>query len=1233
MARLDKHSLRSVLGRIGARGRSKRIRRIGLGLLIVILLFGLAGFLGAPPLIRNAAERQLAEQLGRPVSIQRVAVNPYTLRLEADGIQIGERGSGGAFIEAEKLIVRASWTSLPRLAPIIDQVKLVRPSLHLVRFDAEHFNFSDLLAPGDSAGASKDTGAPAGPPRLAISNIQVEDGRIDFDDRLLSTHHVLDQWFLDIPFIATLPSKADIFVEPRLHARIDGNLVAVEAKTKPFRPDRPSTVSLKADHLDVPDLLSYVPAGLPVTVVAGRLSSDLALTFSREGDQPALSLTGGVEVEGADIRDKAGQPLFAAEGLHVEAAGLDPLREILHFGDIRVDRPTLHLVRGADGLLNIDRLSMGDAPPAPAATKDAPRNKSPDPPLDLAVRHVAIEGGVVTLKDDATRIPADLSLTGLTVGLSDLSLTADSPAPFQVAFDVAKGGTLKAEGTVTPATGRAETRLSIESLPLPLLQPYLADVTTGRVTDGTIGLSATVSADWSKAPVSALVSDGRISLKSLKVLLPDARTPAISLSEGRITLSRADAAARTVDVEGIDVTGLSVAATRLPGGDIDLAALADGGSGASPPLPSSRRTGQTGGRTKPAEPPADPGWHYRIGEVTLKDARVTVTDRTTPKPVTLDLSPLQITARQIGDDGSKPIPIKVATTLNHQGSLDLEGDIAPSPLKAGLKVSGKHVDLSAFAPYLQTALNATIASAFLETKGDLSLDGTAGTVRAGWKGDVALMEVKVQNRVTGDPFGGWRTFAVTDLIAGYDEARGITLDAGRVAIANFFGNVLLDAQGRLSLQDVIVQDGGGPSQAAGGAAKSGRAAPVRMDAPQAALRLRLGQLLLQNGRVTYTDNFIRPNYTAHLVAISGTIGAFGTQSGTPAPVDVTAQLSGNGPITIKGTVNPLVDLPSLDLTAVAQDVELTHLTPYSTKYAGYPITRGKLNVDLHYQLADNDLTANNHIFIDQLTFGDHVDNDTATSLPVRLAIDLMKNSRGQIDVNIPVSGSLSNPEFSLGDIIGQAFLHLLEKAVTSPFTLLASAFGGEDGPGGDDLGYLEFSPGSDDLTEASRKKLDAIAAMLADRPAITLSLAGRADPDPDLPGLRDVYVDRLVRQRKVRDQGGDPRATDLSTVAVGADEYSDYLTEAYGDADFERPRTMIGLLKTLPDAEMKKALADHAPVTDQSLDGLARRRADAARRYLDGRIDPGRILMAPPVLSADGIADKGATTRVDMTLK
>jgi Domain of Unknown Function (DUF748) len=399
---------------------------------------------------------------------------------------------------------------------------------------------------------------------------------------------------------------------------------------------------------------------------------------------------------------------------------------------------------------------------------------------------------------------------------------------------------------------------------------------------------------------------------------------------------------------------------------------------------------------------------------------------------------------------------------------------------------------------------------------------------------------------------------------------------------------------------------------------------------QQPLRAKVGEIVLQQGRVNYKDNFVKPNYSAKLVDITGKIGAFGTDAQEPASVDVSASLANNGPISIRGTMNPLAQKPTLDLGASAHDVELRNLTPYSLKYAGYPITKGTLNVDLHYKLENDVLSANNHLFITQLTFGEHVDNDTETKLPVKLAIALLKNRRGEIDLNIPVSGSLSNPQFSLGGLIWRAILHVVEKAVTAPFTLVANAFGGGGNTAAEleQLHYVAFSPGRAELTDAARSKLDTAAKLLADKPEVKVELIGRADSAVDTPGLRLAYVDELVRKEKAPGEN-----VDASKVKVDPGEYSEYLKKAYRHADFPKPRNLIGLTKDLPDDDMKRMLANRAPVNEESLRTLAQQRAEAVRQYLAaGKVEAQRVSVAQPALDAKDIKD-GPTTRVDLSLQ
>lgn len=1269
MASADKETVPSTLHALGGVARSRRARRIGIGLLIFIVLFGLLGFFAAPPLIRHIAEQQLSKQLDRPATIQRIALNPYTLNLEADGIHLGDKGGEGDFVDIAKLVVRPSWSSLFRGAPIVNEVRLDSPRFHIVRYDAQRFNFTDLIEKFSTPSPKPESK----PTQFSVSNIQVNNGRIDFDDRLLNEKHVVDNWTLGIPYIATLASKTDIFVEPKLRARFDGSPIAIDGKTKPFAQSRESEIALKFDGLDVPKLISYVPAKLPVAVTSGLLSSDLSVNFVMSGETPALRVSGTVDLKDAKVTDHASAPLFAARGVHVAAASLEPLRNAMHFDEIRIDQPVVDLSRDKQGVLNVEKLAAQPAAASkaaegkPAASGTAAASAAAEaaasgakaeagagakeaPPLDLTIRHFAIDGGTVNVDDRVPATPTALSLTKLAATLDGFTMQGKTPAKYTLSTSLSRGGDVKAEGSFNLAEKQVESKLTVAALALPALQPYLGEATRARVLDGTLGATVNAKADWGKTPLAAQVADSTVSLKSLKIATPDAKAPAIVLPDASAKIAKVDVATRIAEIASVDASGLALDVQRLKDGKIDLAALAEPAQASVPKRTVARK----------AEAAA-PSWHYRIDALNVKDASANFTDLSTPRPVKLAIKPLDLSVQKISDDMTRPLPVQLKATLNRKGSLNVTGDVTAQPLKLGLKINGNRLDAAAFEPYFGSALNATIASALLNAQGNLTFAQVKDAPRATYRGDVALVDVRMLDKATSDPFAGWRSLALTNLKANYDE-KGTDVDAARVTFSNFYGRVLLDAQGRLNLKDVVAKETGpaqsltrdaskgepvplspgvtppAAAQAASAAAAQQASAPSAASPtvvvkaatpPQNPVRMHFGELLLQNGRVTYTDNFIKPNYTANLIAIKGTVGAFGTDSTTSAPVDVAANLAGNGPISIKGSVNPLIEKPALDLTATAHDIELTNLTPYSAKYAGYPITKGKLNVDLHYELANDQLKANNHIFIDQLTFGDHVENDTATRLPVKLAISLLKNTRGQIDVNLPVSGSLSNPEFSVGGLIWRAVLNLIAKAVTSPFSLLAHAFGG----GGEDLGYVEFAPGSYQLDDAQQKKLDTVVKMLTEKPSIRLDLIGRVDPAKDTSGLGDAYVERLVRQQKLKDVIGQGESIDPMSVKVEPAEYSKYLTRAYKAADFKKPRNVIGLQKTLPDADMKKALAEHAPADDNALRALAQQRAQAVRQYLDGKIDSSRMFIVAPKLDAKGIEDKGATTRVDFGLQ
>jgi len=374
--------------------------------------------------------------------------------------------------------------------------------------------------------------------------------------------------------------------------------------------------------------------------------------------------------------------------------------------------------------------------------------------------------------------------------------------------------------------------------------------------------------------------------------------------------------------------------------------------------------------------------------------------------------------------------------------------------------------------------------------------------------------------------------------------------------------------------------------------------------------VRIDRIEIKRGNVAFSDRFIRPNYDANLTGLAGEIVGLSTSSDTIARVELSGEVDKTAPLSISGELNPFRQDAHLDIVAKVKDFELTGLSSYSGKYVGYGIARGKLSAELNYKIEDRRLTATNQIFLDQLTFGDKVDSPDAVNLPVQLAVSLLKNSRGEIDLHLPVSGTLDDPEFSVFGLVVKMFFNLIGKAITSPFTLLGAAFGG-----GEELSHLELAPGSGRLDEAQQDKLAKLAQALAERPALRLDVIGRADPASDLDGLRQAGLDNALRAQKLKALiARGEEAPSLDDIEVGADEYPALLEKAYKAADIKKPRNLVGLVKDIPAADMEALLRASVSASEAELRALAQRRAQAVREWMiaQGGIPGERIFVLEP---------------------
>jgi hypothetical protein len=710
-----------------------------------------------------------------------------------------------------------------------------------------------------------------------------------------------------------------------------------------------------------------------------------------------------------------------------------------------------------------------------------------------------------------------------------------------------------------------------------------------------------------------------------------------------------DVPARTVSIGSVQLVHPEVQVARDAAGRIDAAHWLRASD--APPAPAAPA----------ASSPAAPPWHVQVRSATLDDGSVQFSDasqqagRNAP-PLRAELRQLQLDVKDFAWFGEHPQPpakVTLAARVGRPsasgkksargGELGWKGTLGASPLAARGDLRIVRFPVTLVTPWVADKLPVALLRAEAGYTGHVDLSSAPAGLSVSTSGDALLGDVHLTTLSAAKPAAaasagaasaspdellGWESLSLKGVKFAMKPSAKPRLDVRMVEIDELFARVLVTEQGRLNLQDI----GGGDAAAAAptgaasqAAAQPAAAAATAASAPATAasaplpMDIAIGGIRLVDGRVDYADHFVKPNYSAALTELNGSLGAFSTSSRDMAALQLHGRAEGTAILDISGQVNPLARPLALDIQAKATDLELAPLSPYAGKYAGYAIERGKLSMDVAYKIdAQGNLDAKNQVILNQLTFGEPIASPDATKLPVRLAVALLKDRNGVIDINLPISGSLNDPQFSVGGIVIRLIGNLLLKAVTSPFSLIAGIAGGGDGP---DPGAIEFRPGTAVMTDASAASLDKVAKALADRPALQMTITGSADPQAERADWQRENIESQLRTMARDDalHAGVPGSA-ASGAALPAATRSALLKTLYKQTRLpDKPRNLVGIAKDLPDAQMEELLRKNVPVSDEAMRQQALARAIAVRDALVAKgITSDRLFLAAPSLHAAG---------------
>jgi hypothetical protein len=947
-----------------------------------------------------------------------------------------------------------------------------------------------------------------------------------------------------------------------------------------------------------------------------------------------------LSVDDFALRGPGGGPLLGFKRLFVAFELSSLWHRAYSFGEIDLSAPYVDAAVAADGSLNLLRL-VAQSPPSPAPATSAPEPATRESIPAVRIGSFKVSQGLVSYEDHSHRDEFAARLEPIDFELRDFT-TGVAGGEFSFSGVSKQGERLDWRGHLGVQPIESTGELRVRALRVQMLWEYFQDQLNFTVTSGTIDLDASYRFSGGNLQVDV----ANVSLDALGVRPRNGSTDWVSLPHLRITGAHADVAEHRVHVDAVVVDSLKLMAWLEPDGSLNLAQLAPRAAPAAPgpaaatmsaapsgPAPS----GSAVGGSLPVKSAAGAvPWQFDLKQFELHEASLALEDRTTQPSAKLLLAPLNINVSDISQDLAKPVSVQVDTHLNEAGVLSVSGQVTPDPLLADVTVKLDAVDLTAIQPYLARASGLTLLTGVLGGTLTVHVGAAKNSPATQIAGDLRVDHFHSVDDALHEDFVDWDRLDVSGLNYSQGPDR---LRIAQITARKPYVRAIVESDDSMNFKRVMMAPGAaataavaataaaaatpvgaksaGPQPAGAKSAAKSAAAPA---AGQRGLPLDIKKIVVEDGQANFADLSVVPHFSSGINKLGGSIVNVSSKPGSLATLDLHGQVAAFSPVAITGQFNVLGPKLYTDVNISFRNISLPIFNPYSGKFAGYDITEGKLSTEFHYKVDGRQLDAQHHVVIEQLQFGEKTDSKEAVSLPIKLAVALLKDRNGVIDLSLPVTGTLDDPQFRLGALIWKVCVNILEKAVTAPFALLGSLFGA-----GPDLQYIDFEPGVSDLDAAALEKAKAVAKALAERPALSIEVPIAVVADVDRPALVAAEFKARLRAAQVAAKLGTqpfdslPAATQL-----------DVLTRLYSQEFGVSPKLPSGT----PAAKLAflgHAIREHIQVGDNDLKSLGQRRAKALQQALlaDSEVPVDRVFL----VSNDKASANEGLVRLELTLK
>ncbi|MFJ2692696.1 DUF748 domain-containing protein [Pseudomonas sp. NPDC087336] len=858
----------------------------------------------------------------------------------------------------------------------------------------------------------------------------------------------------------------------------------------------------------------------------------------------------------------------------------------LHLSEIELEKSKTEVLFAKDGKLNLIGLfKLPTSEPTPV---------DPDAkPFPLRIDRIKLVDGSLHFKDTRPSEPIEFLYDKLDFELKNLSTLPEDSADMTLVAIGPNGGQIDWTGNFSLIPLASEGKVKITDGKMKAFWPYVRDAVPLDLESGVLNLSTDYKLNLSKQ-TELLLNNVAVSVAPFAIKAPDGR-PLAKLERLDISETTVDLAKQQVVVGKIRSHKLETWAALEADGQLDWQKL----FASQPSKPAAKANAEPpstpAAADSPKPEPATPGkpWQVLLNDVQLRDYKVHLVDRKAQPAVELELSPLNLDLQKFDSLNGSPFLLKLDTGVGKQGKLTADGEVNLAPVSARLNVQTKDIDLRVAQSYISPFIRLELRSGMLGSDMAVNLKGT-DPLALSVTGRAQVDQLHTLDTLKTRDFLKWQQLVVE----GLNYQHGDSLSIDKINLLQPYARFMINDDRTTNIDDLLIPQ---PADTGAGAKPAAAKPAASKDKP---LGIHIGGIAINDGSANFADFSLTPNFATAIQQLNGSIGTIDSRQAKPASVDIKGKVDRYAPVTIKGAVNPFDPMASLDIATSFKRVELTTLTPYSGKFAGYRIRKGRLNLDLHYVIVKGQLKAENKVVVEQLQLGEKVDSPDAVSLPLKLAIALLKDVDGKISIELPVSGDLNNPQFSVMPIVWQTLRNLIVKAAAAPFKLIGGLVAGG---GSQDLGTVSFAPGSSDLNKDAEAALVKLSQALKERPALRLEIEGTAAKSSDGPLIAEQRLEREYQYNyyKMLQRRGDKVPAKAALLEVPDSEKGPLLEGIYRTRlKVQPPAEWKDLGKEERTAKMRADVIQFWSSSEVLLRELGQERASSIKDYL---VDKGQL--------------------------